>query len=187
MSDSAQQVTQFNAAANEAAQHIVRYFQGKGFSRITEAMMLRIHQIAGGREEIEEAFELAQEQEKMPPLNRYFEIHPYGFFSEVRSLVEAKSALRGDFTLSLLYEVPKVYFEPAPVMADDPLASGTKYDVMMKLDDAVDGYAVVFLLNDPDASFIDYVGTHPGADWESIIGELKVATTRLVDAFDPED
>lgn len=184
MNDSAKQI---NEAANEAAQRIVRYFQGKGFARITEALMLRIHQIAGDRAEIDEAFEAAQEQGKVPPLSKYFEVNPYGFYSEIRSFDEAKSALKSDFTLTLIYEIPKIFFEHAPVMADDPLASGTKYDVMMKLDDALDGYAIVFLLNDPDASFIDYVGTHPGADWDKIMGEFRMATTRLADAFDLEE
>ena len=187
MTDSATQTTQITDEANAAAQRIVRYFQGKGFARITEAMMLRIHQIAGDRAEIDEAFETAQEQDKAPPLSKYFEVHPYGFYSEKRSFAEAKAALKSDFTLSLIYEIPKIFFDPAPVMADDPLAGGPKYDALMKLDDAVDGYAVVFLLNDPDASFIDYVGTHPGADWDKIMGEFSIATTRLADAFELDD
>jgi deoxyxylulose-5-phosphate synthase len=69
-------------------------------------------------------------------------------------------------------------------VGDDPLARGTKYDAMMKLSDNVDGYAVVILLNDPDASFLDYVGTHPGADWHKIMGEFEIATTALVEALD---
>ena len=187
MGDSSVDMSHDIDAANAAAKRIVRYFQGKGFSRITEALMLRIHQIAGDRVEIDDAFEKAQELGKVPPLSKYFEIHPYGHFSEKRSFDEAKEALTSDFTLTLLYEIPKIFFDSAPVLADDPLASGTRYDVLMKLDDALDGYAIVFLLNDPDASFMDYVGTHPGADWDKIMGEFRMVTTRLADAFELRD
>jgi hypothetical protein len=171
-------------AANAAAQRIVRHFQGKGFTRITEALIIQIRHIKGERADIEEAFEAAQEQDKMPPVNAYFEIHPYGYYSEFRSYDEAKAALKSDFTLSLINEIPRMFFAPAPVLADDPLATGTRYDAIMKLSDNVDGCAVAILLNDPDSSFIDYVGTHPGADWHKIMGEFEIATTSLVDELD---
>lgn len=183
MNDTANQAMHDTEAANEAARRVVRHFQSKGFTRITEALILQIHHTGGERAEIDEAFEAAQEQDKVPPLSRYFAIYPYGHYSEFRSFDEAKAALGGDFTLTLINDLPKIFFEPAPVMADDPLASGTKYDVMMKVADNVDGYAVAILLNDPDASFIDYVGTHPGADWHKIMGQFEVATTALVDEF----
>ena len=179
MNDTSTQAVNDTQAADAAAKRIVRHFQGKGFTRITEALIIQIHHIAGDRAEIEEAFEAAQEQDKLPPVKAYFEIHPYGHFSEFRSFDEAKSVLKSDFTLSLINDIPKIFFEPAPVLVDDPLAQGTKYDAMMKLSDNVDGYAVAILLNDPDASFIDYVGTHPGADWHKIMGEFEIATTSL--------
>lgn len=171
-------------AANAAAQRIVRHFQSKGFTRITEALIIQIHHLKGSRAEIEDAFETAQDQDQAPPLNAYFAIHPYGHFSEFRSFDEAKAALKIDFTLSLINDIPRMFFEPAPVLADDPLATGTKYDAILKLGDNVDGYAVAILLNDPDSSFIDYVGTHPGADWHKIMGEFEIATTALVDEFE---
>jgi hypothetical protein len=184
MNDSTNQAVNETGAVHAAAQRIVRHFQGKGFTRITEALIIQIHHIAGERAEIEEAFDAAQEQDQVPPLSAYFEIYPYGHFSEFRSFDAAKAALKTDFTLSLINDIPKMFFEPAPVVVDDPLARGTKYDAMMKLSDNVDGYAVVILLNDPDASFIDYVGTHPGADWHKIMGEFEIATTALVEALD---
>lgn len=184
MNDTSTQAVNDTEAANAAAKRIVRHFQGKGFTRITEALIIQIHHIAGTRAEIDEAFEAAQEQDKAPPLKAYFEIHPYGHYSEFRSFDEAKAALKSDFTLTLINDIPKMFFDPAPVMADDPLASGSKYDAIMKLSDNVDGYAVAILLNDPDSSFIDYVGTHPGADWHKIMGEFEIATTALVDEFD---
>lgn len=170
--------------ANEAAKLIVRHFQGKGFTRITEAMLIQIHQIAGDKAEIEEAFEDAQEQDVAPPVNEYFKIYPYGHYAENRSFEEAKAALQSDFTRTLINEIPKLFFGEVPVLVDDPLASGSKYDVMMKLDENVEGYAVAILLNDPDSSFIDYVGTHPGADWQKIMGELEIATTVLAGSLD---
>lgn len=170
--------------AHDAARRIVRHFQGKGFTRITEAMLIQIHQVAGDQAEIDGAFEAAQEQGREPPVSAYFIIHPYGHYSEHRSFDEAKADLRADFTSTLLNEIPRLFFGSAPVLADDPLASGSKYDVMVKLDDNVDCYAVAILLNDPDASFIDYVGTHPGADWHNIMGELEIATTTLAQAVD---
>jgi hypothetical protein len=184
MNDTSTQAVNDTQAADAAAKRIVRHFQGKGFTRITEALIIQIHHIAGDRAEIEEAFEAAQEQDKAPPVNEYFKIHPYGHYSEFRSFDEAKSALKSDFTLSLINEIPRMFFEPAPVLGDDPLAQGSKYDAIMKLRDNVGGYAVAILLNDPDASFIDYVGTHPGADWHKIMGEFEIATTSLGDELD---
>ena len=184
MNDTSTQAVNDTQAADAAAKRIVRHFQGKGFTRITEALIIQIHHIAGDRAEIEEAFEVAQEQDKVPPVNAYFAIHPYGHFSEFRSFDEAKSALKSDFTLSLINEIPRMFFEPAPVLGDDPLAQGSKYDAIMKLSDNVGGYAVAILLNDPDASFIDYVGTHPGADWHKIMGEFEIATSSLGDELD---
>jgi len=184
MTDTSTQTVNDTQAADAAAKRIVRHFQGKGFTRITEALIIQIHHIAGDRAQIDEAFEAAQEQDKVPLVKAYFEIHPCGHFSESRSFDDAKSALKSDFTLSLINDIPKIFFESAPVLVDDPLAQGTKYDAMMKLSDNVDGYAVAILLNDPDASFIDYVGTHPGADWHKIMGEFEIATTSLGDELD---
>src|SRR5512139_4001255 len=149
MNDTSSRAVKDTQAANAAAQRIVRYFQGKGFTRITEALIIQIRHIKGDRAEIEEAFEAAQEQDKSPPVNAYFDIQPYGHFSESRSFDEAKAALKADFTLSLVNDIPKMFFDPAPVLADDPLATGTKYDALMKLSNNVDGYAVAILLNDP--------------------------------------
>lgn len=168
-------------AVDDAAERIVRHFQTQGFTRITEALIIRIHHIAGDRKAVEEAFDAAHEQDEAPPVNMYFEILPYGHFSEFRSFDEAKSALKSDFTVTLLNDIPRVFFDPAPVVIDDPLANGTRYDVIMKLRDSVDGYTVAILLNDPDASFLDYVGTHPGSDWQKIMGEFEIATTSLGD------
>ncbi|MDD2699756.1 MAG: hypothetical protein PHH36_00830 [Sideroxydans sp.] len=183
MNDTVTQAMQEAEAANAAAQRIVRHFQGKGFTRITEAMILHIRHIAGERAEVDEAFEVAHKQGRVPPLSMYFTIHSYGHYSEFRSFDEAKAALGNDFTLTLIHDIPQVFFEPAPVMADDPLATGTKYDVIMKVWDNVEGCAIAILLNDPDASFVDYIGTHPGAEWQKIMGDLVVASTSLSDAF----
>ncbi|MBI1173933.1 MAG: hypothetical protein GC139_01555 [Sideroxydans sp.] len=171
-------------AANAAAERIVRHFQAQGFSGITEALIIQIHLRAGSRAEIDEAFEAALEQDKAPPVQRYFEIHPYGHFAEFRNLDEAKSAFKTDLTPSLRNDIPRVFFDPAPVVVEDPLASGTKYDVMMKLRNNDDGYAVAILMNDPDASFIDYIGTHLGSDWQQIMGEFEIASTSLGDELE---
>ena len=170
--------------AHAAAKRIVRHFQGAGFTHITEALLIQIHQFAGEQAEIDEAFDTAQESGKAPPVNAYFKILPYGHYAEQRSFEEAKSALQADFTLTLINEIPKLFFSSAPVLFDDPLASGSKYDMMLKLDDNVGGYAVAILLNDPDSSFIDYIGTLPGSDWQKIMGELEIATTALSEAVD---
>lgn len=171
-------------AAHAAAERIVRHFQTQGFAGITEALIIQIHHRAGDRAEINEAFEAALEQDLAPPVHEYFEIHPFGHFAEFRSFDEAKSAIGADFTPSLLHEIPRVFFDPAPLVIDDPLASGTKYDVIMKLKSNVDGYAVAILMNDPDASFLDYIGTHLASDWQRIMGEFEIASTALGDEFD---
>lgn len=170
-------------AANAAAERIVRHFQSKGFTRITEALILHIQHIAGDRAEVDKAFAATHKQGRVPPLSKYFTLHPYGHYSEFRNFEAAKAALAHDFTLSLIYDIPQVFFDPAPVLADDPLATGAKYDVIMKAWDNVEGCAIAILLNDPDASFVDYIGTHPGADWQKIMGDFKVASSSLSDEF----
>jgi hypothetical protein len=164
---------------NEAAERIVQYFQTNGFAGITEALIIRISPKAGHRAEIESAFEEAHEQEITPPVQQYFEIRPFGHFSDFRNFAEAKSAIQTDFTEALRMEVPRVFFDPAPVVIDDAMASGTKYDVLMKITDNVDGYAIGILLNDPDASFLEYLGTHRGNDWQQILGSLEITAASL--------
>lgn len=183
MNDTVTQAAHEVEAANAAAQRIVRHFQSKGFTRITEALILHIRHIAGDRAEVDKAFEAAHKQGRMPPLSMYFTIHPYAHYSEFRSFDEARAVLASDFTLTLIYDIPQVFFDPAPVLCDDPLASGTKYDVIMKVWDNDEGCAIAILLNDPDASFVDYIGTHPGADWQKIMGDFHVASTSLGDGF----
>lgn len=165
--------------ANEAAERIVGYFQANGFSGISEALVIRIRLKAGTRGEVEDAFETAHEQGDTLPLQQYFEITPFGHYSDFRSYGEAKSAIRGDFTEALRLEIPKVYFDPAPLLIDDALATGTKYDAMLKLRNNVAGYAVAILLNDPDASFMEYIGTHQGDDWQQIMGSFEIASSGL--------
>jgi hypothetical protein len=165
---------------NEAAERIVRYFQANGFAGITEALIIRISlKGAGDRTEVESAFEEAHEQEIPPPVQQYFEVKPFGHFSDFRSFAEAKSAIQSDFTEALRTEVPRMFFDSAPVVIDDAMATGTKYDVLMKITDNVDGYAIGILLNDPDASFLEYVGTHSGNDWQQIMGTLEIMAASL--------
>ena len=170
--------------ADVAAERIVRHFQAQGFANITEALIIQIHLKNGSRAEVETAFEEAHEQDKAPPLQKYFEIRPYGHYADFRSFDAAKSAIQSDFTLSLRSEVARLFFEPAPVVIEDALASGTKYDVMMKLRDNANGYAVAILMNDPDASFLDYIGTHLGNDWQKIMGNLEFASAILGSEID---
>jgi hypothetical protein len=170
--------------ADGAAERIVRHFQANGFAGITEALIIRIRLRAGSRSDVDAAFETALEQEKMPPVQQFFEISPFGYFSDFRSFTEAKSAIQSDFTVGLRNEVPRVFFDAAPVVIDDILASSTKYDVLMKLRDNVDGCAMGILLNDPDASFLDYIGTHHGNDWQKIMGDFEITTTSLASEID---
>lgn len=169
---------------NEAAERIVRYFQANGFAGITEALLIRISLKAGHRAEIDSAFEAAHEQEISPPVHQYFEVKPFGHFSDFRSFEAAKTAIQSDLTLALRMEFPSVYFDPAPVVIDDAMATGPKYDVLMKITDNVDGCAIGILLNDPDASFLEYLGTHRGNDWQQIMGNLEITTASLASEVD---
>jgi hypothetical protein len=165
--------------ANEAAERIVRYFQVNGFAGITEALIIRIRLKAGDRTEVDAAFEAAHERGASSPVQQYFEVRPFGHFSDFRSFDEAKSAIQSDFTEALRMEVPRVFFDPAPVVIDDAMATGSKYDALMKITDNVDGYAIGILLNDPDASFLEYIGTHRGNDWQQIMGNLEITAASL--------
>ena len=170
--------------ADSAAEQIVRHFQAQGFSGITEALILQIFLKKGIRAEVEAAFENALEQDREPPLGEFFEIKPYGHFSEIRNFDEALSAIHTDFTQSLRSEIARLYFDQAPVVIDDALAIGTKYDVMMKLKDNADGHAIAILMNDPNASFLDYIGTKQGDDWQNIMGSFEIATESLGSEID---
>ncbi len=161
--------------ANEIAERIVRHFQAQGFAGISEALIIRICLRKGDRLAVESAFESALEQEKMPPVHQCFEIHPYGHFSASRSFAEARAAINNDFSASLRMEIPKVFFEPAPVLVDDAFATGTRYDAMIKLSNNIGAFAYAILLNDPDSSFMEYLGTHHGDDWQQIMGNFGAA------------
>jgi len=158
--------------ADAMAERIVRHFQAEGFVGISEALIIRICLRRGDRMEVDAAFEMAAAQEKMPPVHEHFEIRPYGHFSTCRSFPAAKAAIQSDFSASLRMALPGVFFDAAPIVIEDALATGTKYDAMVKLRDNVGGYAFAILLNDPDSSFFEYLGTHHGNDWQKIIGEF---------------
>lgn len=174
--------------ANGSAERIVRHFQAAGFTGITEAMVIRIRlkNESADRHAVEAAFDKAVEGGSMPPLANYFEIRPYGFYSEMRSFAQAKAEIQSDFGVNLRRKVPSIYFDVAPVVIDDALASGTKYDAMIKFSDNMLGYAVAVLLNDPTSTFFEYMGSHLGDDWQKIIGSFETAATTFdqdVDLF----
>src|SRR6185312_9278728 len=113
--------------ANSAAERIVKHFQAAGFPGISEALVIRVRLKKADRHEVEAAFGRAADRGVPPPLSEYFEIRPYGFYSEQRSFAEAKADVLSDFGIDLRAKLPSVYFDPAPVIADDALATGTKY------------------------------------------------------------
>ena len=170
--------------ADGMAERIVRHFQAEGFSGITEALILRIRLKKGDRREVEVAFETAVEEGKSLPLHEQFEVRAIGHFAESRSFAQAKAAVQSDFTVSLRRELPRVFFDPSPVLIDDPIASGTKYDAMVKLWDNVEDCAYATLLNDPDASFIDYLGSHHGNDWQQIMEDLGATAVSFCPELD---
>jgi hypothetical protein len=157
------------------AERIVRHFQAVGFPGITEALLVRIQLKKGDRLEVDAAFDLALEREMAPPLNEFFEIRPCGFYSEIRGFTDAKAAFAGDFGRGLRLELPSIFFDAAPVIVDDALATGTKYDAMLKLSANADGAAVAILLNDPNSSFFEYLNAQSGYDWQKITGSLDAA------------
>jgi hypothetical protein len=161
--------------ANGTAERVVRHLQVAGFAGITEALILRIRPRTVDRAEIEEAFKRAATLEKSPPVSECFEIRPCGFFSGYRSFQDARAAIGSDFSVDLRGEIPRLFFEPAPVVACHPLATDTRYDAIAKLCDNIDGCALVILVNDPESSLFEYLGTHHGNDWEQIIGEFENA------------
>lgn len=163
--------------ADAMAERIVRHFQAEGFPGVTEALLVRIQLRKGDRLEVDAAFDLALERETAPPLQEFFEIRPCGFYSELRQFDAAKAAFSTDFGRGLRIEVPGLYFDEAPVVVDDALASGTKYDAMLKLNNNTDGCAMAILLNDPNSSFFEYLDAHSGYDWQKITGNLDAAAT----------
>jgi len=166
------------------AERIVRHFQAQGFAGISEALIVRIGIRKGDRNDIETAFSRAADSEKMPPVGEYFELRPYGHFSDFRSFDTAKALIQSDFALGLRRALPSLFFDPAPVVIDDALATGTKYDAMLKLRDNDGGYAFAILLNDPDSSFFEYLGTRRGNDWQKIIGDFETTAVSFTPDID---
>lgn len=165
--------------ANSAAERIVRHFQAAGFTGITEALVIRIRLKKADRPEVEAAFGRAADLGAAPPVTEYFEIRPYGFYSELRSYAQAKADIQSDFGISLRRRMPDVYFDAAPVVVDDALATGTKYDALIKFSDSMLDYALAVLLNDPTSSFFEYLDAHRGNDWQKIIGDFETAAATL--------
>jgi hypothetical protein len=170
--------------ADVTAERIVRHFQSVGFPGITEALVVRIKLKKGDRLEVDAAFDLALEHETTPPLLDFFEIRPYGFYSQIREFAEAKAMFASDFGRGLRIEVPSVYFDESPVIADDALATGTKYDAMLKLTNNMAGYAIAVLLNDPNSSFFEYLDAHSDYDWKKITGDLDAAAASFLPDVD---
>ena len=177
-------ITTPSLPADATAERIVRHFQGVGFPGITEALLVRIRLKKGDRMQVEAAFEFAQEREVAMPIVDFFEIRPYGFYSETRVFGDAKAVFGEDFGPGLRAELPSIYFDAAPVVADDALATGTKYDAMLKLSDNADGYAIAVLLNDPNSSFFEYLSANSGYDWKEITSSLSAAAQSFVSDVD---
>lgn len=74
-------------------------------------------------------------------------------------------------------ELPSVYFDNAPVVVGDALASGTKSDAKLKLNDNIDGDALAILLNGPTSSLFEYLGGHKGYDWQKFMGDFGCVAT----------
>lgn len=170
--------------ADDVAARIVRHFQAEGFSGITEALIVRIRLTKGDQQEVEAAFDRAVDMDVTPPVREFFEIRPYGHFSQERDFSAAKGAFAADFTVGLRRELPTIYFGDAPVVVDDALATGTKYDAMLKLRDNANGYAMAILLNDPNSSFFEYLGAHRAYDWQQIMGDFGAAATAFAQDAD---
>lgn len=166
-----------SSSANATAERIVRHFQREGFDGITEALIIRIRLKKGDRDSVQAAFDAAIAADSTLPLQEYFEISPYGFFSQARDFAAARAEFRTDFGVSLRKAMPGAFFNSAPFVVDDPLATGTKYDAMLKLTNNVDGYALAIVLNDPNASFFDYLGEHNSYDWHKVMGDFGAAAS----------
>jgi len=170
-------------AAN-LAERIVRHFQREGFLGISEALVLRIRLRQGDPVRVKAAFAAAQDSAKAPPVHDWFELHAVDHFSDFRSFAEAKAAIPRDFTPRLRHGLPATFFEPAPVLIDDPLATDTKYDALIKLANASEGEAYAVLLNDPDASFLDYLARDHLTNWEEFMGDFT--TTAIAFCLDDD-
>lgn len=171
--------------ADSTAERIVRHFQAQGLPGITEAVLVRIRLKKGDRLAVDAAFDRAQERDAAPPLQEFFQMQLHGHYSEQRGLLNIKTAFADDFTRALRAGMPSIYFDTAPVVANDAMATGTKYDAMLKLSDNADGCAVAVLLNDPTSSFFEYMESHAGFDWQTILGTLGAAAASFT--ADDED
>ena len=163
--------------ADGTAKRIVRHFQAEGFVGITEALIIRTRLKKGDQDGIQAVFDGAAAAGVAPPMQDFFEVHPYGFYSEIRDFTATKAAFKSDFGIALRRELNSMYFDKAPLMVNDAMAAGTKYDAMLKLNNNIDGYALAFLLNDPTSSFFEYLGEHRGYDWQKILGDFGAVAT----------
>jgi hypothetical protein len=168
------------STGNASAERIVRHFQAAGFPGITEALLVRIRLKKGDKASVHAAFDLAVQLKSAPPVQEFFEIRTHGFYSGIRTLDQAKAAFTSDFGKALRGRLPEVFFNLAPVVVDDAMATGTKYDALLKLGDSLANEVIGILLNDPNASFFEYLGANTGYDWQSIVGGLDSAAASFV-------
>ena len=103
--------TSSSLPADTTAERIVRHFQAEGFPGITEAVLVRIRLKKGDRLEVDAAFDRALARDATPPVQEYFQIQLHGFYSEIRSLLNIKTAFADDFT-SVFAVVGKILIEP---------------------------------------------------------------------------
>ena len=99
-------------------------------------------------------------------------------------IADAKEAFTSDFGRGLRMELPSMFFDAAPVVADDALATGTKFDAMLKFSHNNDGFAISVLLNDPTSPFFEYLSANSGYDWKEITSSLSAAAHSFVSDVD---
>lgn len=172
---------QNNGGVVSFAERLIRHFQKNGFVDVTEAVVL--HAKARGfatYESVSEEFQRADSKGASLPLSQFFEVRFIECFSESRSEEEIRSHFHSDFEPELRRNFPDLYFGKTNYLFDQN-ATGTKYDIAIRIGRTSQSGARIVLLNDPGSSFVEFFEKQMKAleEWEDLCSDLKATVGRI--------
>lgn len=172
---------QNNGGVMSFAERLIRHFQKNGFVDVTEAVVLHVKaRNFATYESVSEEFRHADEKGDALPLSHFFEVRFIECFSESRSEEEIRSNFPADFEPELRRDFPELYFGKTNYLFDKN-ATGTKYDVAIRIGRSTDSGARIVLMNDPDSSFGEAFERQMKAmeEWEDLCSDLKATVGKL--------
>lgn len=172
---------QNNGGVMSFAERLIRHFQKNGFVDVTEAVVLHVKARGFATyEAVNEEFKQADYKGASLPLSQFFEVRFIECFSESRSEEEIRSHFHSDFEPELRRNFPELYFGKTNYLFDQN-ATGTKYDIAIRIGRTSPSGVRIVLLNDPGSSFVEFFEKQMKAmeEWEDLCSDLKAAVGRI--------